>query len=123
MSQFNSLKPLVSYLISAFLISTGIVGLASPATLSSLFGQPVSSGTTAYAFVQCFAARNLTLGLAVAEFIRKGNRHAIGTVTSLLAVDGLSDAWVTWREAGFIWALPHLLPSAVIPFVGRWLME
>jgi len=124
MSNLNttSIKTTIGYLVSAFLFTTGVVGLTSPTTLAAGFGQPTNNGTTAAAFVQCFGARNFTVGIAVAILTQKRNWQAVGLITSLLAIDGFSDAWVCWREAGFIWAVPHLIPSVMIPFIGRWIM-
>jgi len=124
MSTLNttSIKTTIGYFVSAFLLTTGLVALASPTTLAAGFGQPTPPHTTAAAFVQCFGARNFTVGIAVAALTRKRNWQAVGLITALLAIDGFSDAWVCWREAGFLWAVPHLIPSVVIPFIGRWVM-
>jgi len=114
-------KRLLSYAISAFLLGTGALGLTMPQALALLFGQSVAPGSSAYAFVQCMASRNFSLGIAVAECTRRGNWHAVSTLAGVLALDGCVDAWVTYRQAGWMWAAPHALGGLGIPFVARWL--
>jgi hypothetical protein len=121
--QQRELKVGAGYFISAFLLGTGVVGLASPATLAYLFGMPIQSGTYAASFVQCFGSRNLTLGILNTIFLQRGNLQAAGTLAGLLAIDGGLDAIITYNQAGALWAAPHVLGAAVIPFVSRWMMS
>jgi hypothetical protein len=120
--QQQELKVGAGYFVSAFLLGTGIVGLASPTTLALLFGMPIEPGSYAAGFVQCFGSRNLTLGILNTIFLQRGNLQAAGTLAGLLAIDGGLDAVITYNQAGALWAMPHVLGAAVIPFVSRWMM-
>ena len=137
----DPLKTLAGYGISSFLVLTGLVALLTPTTMAAAFGLPItntplssltsSSPTsalftpaataTAAAFVQCFGARNLTMGILNTIFIQRGDLRAASTLAGLLAIDGLLDAFVTGRGAGLAWALPHVLGAGVIVPVARWM--
>jgi len=114
-------KLYAGYFVSFFLLSTGLTGLLTPTLLAACFGMPIASNTYASGFVQCFGSRNLTLGILNTVFLQQGNLKAAATLAGLLAVDGALDAVVTYGFGGWIWALPHLLGAAVIPFVSRWM--
>ena len=111
----------MGYFTSAFLLSTGLVALISPTTMATGFGMPIQANTFAAGFVQCFGSRNLMLGLLNTVFVRNGNLQAAGLLASLLAVDGFLDGIVTYKYAGALASVPHVVAAAIIPFVGRWM--
>jgi len=114
-------KLYAGYFVSAFLLSTGLAGLLTPTLLASCFGMPIASSTYASGFVQCFGSRNITLGILNTVFLQQGNLKASATLAGLLAIDGALDAVVTYNFGGVVWALPHAMGAAVIPFVSRWM--
>lgn len=123
MAQPDPLKLGAGYFVSAFLLGTGIIGLLSPPTMSALFGMPVQSHSFAASFVQCFASRNLTLGILNTLFLQREDIRAAGLLSGLLAIDGTLDAWITWGQAGAFYAMPHIVGAAVIVPVSRWMMR
>lgn len=117
----SDLKLLANYGVTGFLLGTGVVGLFSPTTMAALFGMPVHENTFAAGFVQCMGGRNLTFGIISSIFLQRGDLQAVGTMASLLAVDGCVDGWVTLKYAGGLAATPHFVAAAIIPFVSRWM--
>lgn len=95
-SQPTPLKLLALRFIPFFLLSTGALALFSPTTMASSFGMPVEPDTFAAGFVQCFGGRNFVLGLISGTFLLRGEFKSVGTIASLLAVDGGIDGYVGW---------------------------
>jgi hypothetical protein len=121
MSSQAQLKTLANAFIPTFLLSTGLLGLLFPTTMAALFGMPIQADTFAAGFVQCMGGRNLTFGIIASIFLQRGDRKAVATMATLLAVDGCVDGWVCWRYSGIVAAAPHFGAAAVIPFVSAWM--
>jgi hypothetical protein len=46
--------------------------------------------------------RNLTFGIIASIFLQRGDRRSVGTMATMLAVDGVIDGLVTMKYAGAV---------------------
>lgn len=117
---------MANYAVASFLLSTGLVGLLSPTTMATGFGMPVKADSFAAGFVRCMGGRNLTFGIIASIFLSRGDLRAVATMATMLAVDGVVDGLVTYSYAqngvdGVIFAAPHFIAAALIPFLSAWM--
>lgn len=110
MPKATTLKLLLGLLITAFLTIGGLYGMLTPLPLCEQFGLPLTfpaSGEVvphpsllshATSYIQIMSGRNVTLGLITLILVARGNWKAVGTITGMLALNGVIEAALLMRE-------------------------